>query len=144
MLRPVLADCRRSPLILQWPLTIITAPCNRAQTWLKGDNPPAANQSPLIWTIANPPWMASPGLQLQPVDVAVSWRDGCADGSPATRTPGALQKAQSPTTIAGLCRFATSLWLHFVASPQRVPGIGHRRRGSPVVNVIYRAPPRRD
>ena len=68
----IMADCRRSPLILQWPLIIITALCNRAQTWLKGDNPPAANQSPLIWTIAKPPWMASPGLQLQPVDVAVS------------------------------------------------------------------------
>ena len=27
---------------------------------------------------------------------------------------------------------------------QRVPGIGHRRRGSPVVIVIYRASPRRD
>jgi hypothetical protein len=28
---------------------------------------------------------------------------------------------QSPTIIAGLRRIATSLWLHFVASPQRVP-----------------------
>jgi len=28
---------------------------------------------------------------------------------------------QSPTTIAGLRGIATSLWLHFVASPQRVP-----------------------
>jgi hypothetical protein len=46
--------------------------------------------------------------------------------------------------IAGLRRLATSLWLHFVASPQRVPGIGHRRRGSPVVNVIDRVPPHRD
>jgi hypothetical protein len=49
---------------------------------------------------------------------------------------------QSPTNIAGLRRIATSLWLHFVASPQRVPVFGHRRRGRPVVNVIYRVPPR--
>jgi len=28
---------------------------------------------------------------------------------------------QSPTINAGLCSIATSLWLHFVASPQRVP-----------------------
>jgi len=51
---------------------------------------------------------------------------------------------QSPTIIAGLCWIATSLRLRFVASPQRMPGIGHRRRGRPVVNVIYRVPPRRD
>ena len=50
--------------------------------------------------------------------------------------------AQSPTMIAGLRRIATSLWLHFVASPQRMPGISHRRRGRPVVDVIDRAPPR--
>jgi hypothetical protein len=48
---------------------------------------------------------------------------------------------QSPTIIAGLRRIATSLWLHFVASPQRVPVFGHRRRGRSVVNVIYRIPP---
>jgi hypothetical protein len=48
---------------------------------------------------------------------------------------------QSPTIIAGLRRIATSLWLHFVASPQRVPVFGHRRRGRPVVNVIYKVPP---
>jgi hypothetical protein len=48
---------------------------------------------------------------------------------------------RSPTIIAGLRRIATSLWPHFVASPQRVPVFGHRRRGRPVVNVIYRVPP---
>jgi hypothetical protein len=48
---------------------------------------------------------------------------------------------QSPTVIAGLRRFAISLWLHFVASPQRVPAFGHRRRGRAVVYVIYRVPP---
>ena len=46
--------------------------------------------------------------------------------------------------IAGLRRLAASLRLHFVASPQRVPASGYRRRGSPVVIVIDRAPPRRD
>jgi len=50
---------------------------------------------------------------------------------------------QSPTIIAGLRRVATSLWLHFVASPQRVPVFGYRRRGRTVVNVIYRLPPSR-
>jgi hypothetical protein len=30
-------------------------------------------------------------------------------------------QTQSPAIIVGLCRIATSLWLHFVASPQRVP-----------------------
>ena len=49
---------------------------------------------------------------------------------------------RSPTIIAGLRRIATSLWLHFVALPQRVPGIGHRRRSRPVVNVIDKMPPR--
>jgi hypothetical protein len=49
--------------------------------------------------------------------------------------------AKSPAIIAGLRRIATSLWLHFVASPQRVPVFSHRRRGRPVVNVIYRASP---
>ena len=48
---------------------------------------------------------------------------------------------RSPTIIAGLRRIATQLCLHFVASPQRVPVFGHRRRGRPVVNVIYRVPP---
>ena len=48
---------------------------------------------------------------------------------------------RSPTIIAGLRRIATSLWLRFVASPQRVPVVGHRRRGRPVVNVIYKVPP---
>ncbi len=43
--------------------------------------------------------------------------------------------------IAGLRRIATSLWLHFVASPQRVPVLGYRRLGRPVVNLIYRLPP---
>lgn len=32
-------------------------------------------------------------------------------------------KTQSPTKFAGLRRLATSLWLHFVASPQRVPAL---------------------
>ena len=49
---------------------------------------------------------------------------------------------QSPTTFAGLRRFATSLWLRSVALPQRVPVSDYRRRGSPVVNFIYRVPPR--
>jgi len=40
--------------------------------------------------------------------------------------------------IAGLCRIATSLWLHFVASPQRVPVYGHRRRGRAVVIFVYK------
>lgn len=51
--------------------------------------------------------------------------------------------ARSPTIIAGLRRVATLPWLHFVASPQREPGIGHRLGGRPVVDFIYRAPPRR-
>ena len=50
---------------------------------------------------------------------------------------------QSPTRIAGLCGIATSLWLRFVASPQRVPETGYRRRGRTVVNVIDRRPPLR-
>jgi hypothetical protein len=49
--------------------------------------------------------------------------------------------AKSPAIIAGLRRIATPLWLHFVASPQRVPVFGHRRRGRPVVNVIDKVPP---
>jgi len=50
----VLADCRPSPLVLQWPLItiIITELCNRAQTWLRGNDPPAPNQSALIRNIA--------------------------------------------------------------------------------------------
>jgi hypothetical protein len=52
-------------------------------------------------------------------------------------------RMQSPTIIAGLRGVATSLWLHFVASPQRVPVSGYRRRGRTVVNVIYRLPPSR-
>jgi hypothetical protein len=52
-------------------------------------------------------------------------------------------RTRSPTIIAGLHRVATSLWLHFVASPQRVPVSGYRRRGRAVVNVIYRLPPSR-
>jgi hypothetical protein len=32
-------------------------------------------------------------------------------------------------------------WLHFVASPQRVPVFGYRLRGRTVMNVIYRLPP---
>ena len=50
---------------------------------------------------------------------------------------------QSPTMIAGLHGFATCTWLHFVASPQRVPALGHRLRGQTVVSVIDSAPPRR-
>lgn len=46
--------------------------------------------------------------------------------------------------IAGLRRIATSPWLHFVASPQRVPGFAHRRWGPHVVNVLDRLPPRCD
>lgn len=49
---------------------------------------------------------------------------------------------QSPTMIAGLHGFATCTWLHFVASPQRVPGLGHRLRGQTVMSVIDSAPPR--
>jgi hypothetical protein len=52
-------------------------------------------------------------------------------------------RTQSPAIIAGLRRVATSLWLLFVASPQRVPVSGYRRRGGTVVNVIYRLPPSR-
>ena len=44
--------------------------------------------------------------------------------------------SKSPTMIAGLRRLATSLWLHFVASPQRMPVFDHRRWRQPVVNVI--------
>jgi hypothetical protein len=50
---------------------------------------------------------------------------------------------QSPAVIAGLRRIATSLWLRFVASPQRMPIFRYRRWGQSVVNVIYRVPPRR-
>jgi hypothetical protein len=74
------------------------------------------------------------------------------DPSLATRVttgiaPNSVSKeppTQSPTMIAGLRRFATSLWLRSVALPQRVPVFGYRRWGRPVVNVIYRVPPRRD
>jgi len=48
---------------------------------------------------------------------------------------------QSPAVIAGLRRIATSLWLHFVASPQRMPITRYRRSGRPVVDLIYRVPP---
>ena len=51
---------------------------------------------------------------------------------------------RSLTMIAGLRRIARSLWLHFVASPQRMPGIDHRPKDRTAVNVIYRVPPRRD
>jgi len=58
------------------------------------------------------------------------------------RTPRApASPLRSPTIIAGLRRIATSLWLHFVASPQRVPVFGHRRWGRLGVNLIDRAPP---
>jgi hypothetical protein len=50
-------------------------------------------------------------------------------------------QTQSPVIIMGLCSIATSLWPHFVASPQRMPVRGYRRRGPAVVNVIDRAPP---
>ncbi len=50
---------------------------------------------------------------------------------------------QSPAVIAGLRRIATSLWLRFVASPQRMPIFRYRRWGRPVMNLIYRVPPRR-
>ena len=55
----------------------------------------------------------------------------------------ALAPTQSPVMIAGPRRIATSLWLHFVASPQRMPIFRYRRWGRSVVNVIYRVPPRR-
>ena len=48
---------------------------------------------------------------------------------------------QSPTMIAGLHRIATSLWLHSVASPQRMPASAYRHGGPSVVSVIYRVPP---
>src|SRR6266542_4647862 len=48
---------------------------------------------------------------------------------------------QSPVVITGLHRIATSLWLHFVASPQRMPVSRYRRGDRPVVNLIYRVPP---
>jgi hypothetical protein len=48
---------------------------------------------------------------------------------------------QSPAMIVGLHRIATSLWLHFVALPQRVPAVRYRRGGRPVINVIDRVPP---
>src|SRR5512141_3135735 len=47
---------------------------------------------------------------------------------------------QSPACCAGPCRMATSLWLRFVASPQRMPDIGYRRVSIPVVDVIDRSP----
>jgi len=50
---------------------------------------------------------------------------------------------QSPTRIAGLHRIATCTWLHFVASPQRVPALGYRLRGQTVMSVIDSAPPGR-
>jgi hypothetical protein len=50
-------------------------------------------------------------------------------------------QTQSPAIIVGLCRIATSLWPHFVASPQRVPVYRYRRRGRAVVIFIYIAPP---
>jgi hypothetical protein len=50
-------------------------------------------------------------------------------------------QTQSPTLIAGLRRIATSLWLHFVALPQRVPVHQHRRLGGTVVIFFYRTPP---
>jgi hypothetical protein len=49
---------------------------------------------------------------------------------------------QSPTMVAGLRRVATSVWVPFVTSRQRVPGFGHRHWCSPVVDVIDKARPR--
>jgi hypothetical protein len=53
---------------------------------------------------------------------------------------------QSPAIIVGPHRIATSMWLRFVALPQRVPvpAVAHRRWGPPVINVIDRLPPRND
>ena len=56
------------------------------------------------------------------------------DGAPKAPT-------QSPVVIAGLRRIATSLWLRFVASPQRMPICRYRRWDRPVVNLIDRVPP---
>jgi hypothetical protein len=53
------------------------------------------------------------------------------------------EPTQNPAIIAGLRRIATSLWLHFVASPQRVPAFGYRRRSQPVVNLIDKLSPGR-
>jgi hypothetical protein len=50
-------------------------------------------------------------------------------------------QTQSPAIIVGLCRIATLLWPHFVASAQRVPVYRYRRRGRAVVIFIYIAPP---
>jgi hypothetical protein len=50
---------------------------------------------------------------------------------------------QSPAVMAGLRRIATSLWLRFVALPQRLPIFCYRRWDRPVVSLIYRVPPRR-
>ncbi len=55
----------------------------------------------------------------------------------------ACAPTQSPAMIAGLRRIATSLWLRFVASPQRMPIFRYRRWGRPVVSFIYKVPPRR-
>lgn len=50
---------------------------------------------------------------------------------------------QNPAIIAGLRRIATSLWLHFVASPQRAPAFGYQRGSRPVVSLIDKLPPAR-
>src|SRR6266568_4237651 len=64
-------------------------------------------------------------------------------GAAITRSKVACAPTQSPAMIAGLRRIATSLWLRFVASPQRMPIFRYRRWGRPVVNFIYKVPPRR-
>jgi hypothetical protein len=45
---------------------------------------------------------------------------------------------RSPTLIVGLRRIATSLWPNFVASPQRMPACGCRRKGHTVGIFIDR------
>lgn len=52
-----------------------------------------------------------------------------------------VAQTQSPAIITGLHRFATLPWLHFVASPRRMPALGRRLQGRTVVYFIDRVPP---
>jgi hypothetical protein len=86
------------------------------------------------------------------VGMAGRWDDGCGAIAGATavapwvRPRSSIHRShqcKAPRSDAGLRGIATLPWLHFVASPQRVPGFGYRLRSRPVVNFIYRVSPHR-
>jgi hypothetical protein len=60
---------------------------------------------------------------------------------PEERPRARVAQTQSPAIITGLHRFATLPWLHFVASPRRMPALGRRLQGRAVVYFIDTLPP---